>query len=392
MRHLLVILGLSLLLVVTTTAQDEDTGVQIVLEAGAGVDAVSLVETQQIIETRLAEAGYESATVQTVGAYWLLVDVPAVAPDAVDSVVRLIQSQARLEFVDFAGITEDYIDEQILTTSQDDLLQERLQRAEERGESLDELEQTLATYQRNPLTGQPFETVMTGDGLAAVGVSFHDASMSWGIDFEIAEDHEILIDGFETFGDYTEARIGEPLAIVLDGIVISAPQIFSRLDTGGVISGQFTEDEARALALQLRSGALSVPLEVVSVRTYGTGPEPRLDVTFDRTIALEDYTLDRETGLVTLTWRALEPIDRDYVVFVHAIAGRDIVAQFDVPVMTTGWTPGEQVETQHPLTIPPDADPEAIYAGLYQPFTGIRAFVIQDGQLRDDNRAYVTDW
>ncbi len=71
------------------------------------------------------------------------------------------------------------------------------------------------------------------------------------------------------FGPFTGAHVGEPLAIVLDGVVLSAPRINSRLDTGGVIQGNFTQHEAQQLALQLRSGALPIPLRVESAETVG---------------------------------------------------------------------------------------------------------------------------
>jgi protein-export membrane protein SecD len=59
------------------------------------------------------------------------------------------------------------------------------------------------------------------------------------------------------------------MAIVLDGEVLSAPTIQARLTDGGVITGQFTEEEASTLALQLRSGALPIPLRVESTQEVG---------------------------------------------------------------------------------------------------------------------------
>ncbi|MBZ0294470.1 MAG: SecD/SecF family protein translocase subunit, partial [Anaerolineae bacterium] len=52
-------------------------------------------------------------------------------------------------------------------------------------------------------------------------------------------------------------------------VVLSAPTIQAELTTGGVITGSFTEDEARTLALQLRSGALPIPLSVESTEQVG---------------------------------------------------------------------------------------------------------------------------
>src|SRR5690606_28592948 len=55
----------------------------------------------------------------------------------------------------------------------------------------------------------------------------------------------------------------------LDGVVLSAPTIQAELTTGGVIEGAFTQEEARTLALQLRSGALPIPLSVESAERVG---------------------------------------------------------------------------------------------------------------------------
>ena len=76
--------------------------------------------------------------------------------------------------------------------------------------------------------------------------------------------------GARLFGKITQDNIGRPLAIVLDNTVITAPVIRSVIATGsGEISGHFTTDEARDLALLLRAGALPAPLIVAEERTVG---------------------------------------------------------------------------------------------------------------------------
>ncbi len=78
--------------------------------------------------------------------------------------------------------------------------------------------------------------------------------------------------GGKKFGEVTKDNIGERLAIVLDGEVISAPVIQSAIMGGsGVITGNFTVESANDLALLLRSGALPAPLEVLEERTVGAG-------------------------------------------------------------------------------------------------------------------------
>ncbi len=78
-------------------------------------------------------------------------------------------------------------------------------------------------------------------------------------------------EGGKIFGRFTGANIGKFLAIVLDGVVHSAPVIHSRIDNSGVIEGQFTMEEARNLAIVLRAGALPAPVHIIEKRVVGPG-------------------------------------------------------------------------------------------------------------------------
>lgn len=76
--------------------------------------------------------------------------------------------------------------------------------------------------------------------------------------------------GRKIFDDITKENVGRNLAIVLDGVVQSAPNIRERISAGSAsISGGFTSEEARQLAIVLRSGALPAPLTFEEQRTVG---------------------------------------------------------------------------------------------------------------------------
>ena len=76
--------------------------------------------------------------------------------------------------------------------------------------------------------------------------------------------------GTRIFGELTEQNVGKHLAIVLDGSLYSAPRINERIPGGrAVITGQFTVDEARDLAIVLRAGALPAPVAILEERTVG---------------------------------------------------------------------------------------------------------------------------
>ena len=75
-------------------------------------------------------------------------------------------------------------------------------------------------------------------------------------------------EGDKLFAEITGRNVGQPVAIFLDGYIISAPTVNEKI-TGGqaVISGQFTIDEAKDLVKRLNSGALPVPISLVSQKT-----------------------------------------------------------------------------------------------------------------------------
>lgn len=76
--------------------------------------------------------------------------------------------------------------------------------------------------------------------------------------------------GAKRFGEITTENVGLPFAIVLDGEVITAPRINEPILGGsGIITGQFTPEEANLLAILLRSGSLPAPLHIMEERTVG---------------------------------------------------------------------------------------------------------------------------
>lgn len=78
------------------------------------------------------------------------------------------------------------------------------------------------------------------------------------------------VEGARLFEEISEKNVGKPLAILLDGALVSAPVVQEKI-TGGraVISGQFTIPEAQNLAGLLNAGALPVPVKIASQQTVG---------------------------------------------------------------------------------------------------------------------------
>lgn len=115
--------------------------------------------------------------------------------------------------------------------------------------------------------GRVFNTIMTGRHLRDADISTDNLGQIV-IAFELTEE------GAQIFRDYTSKHRGDIVAIVLDKRVISAPVIEDTIPDGkGVISsrgtGGFPLDEARRIAIQMKYGALPVPLKVIEQREIG---------------------------------------------------------------------------------------------------------------------------
>lgn len=77
-------------------------------------------------------------------------------------------------------------------------------------------------------------------------------------------------EGTQMFADLTKRNVGKPVAIFLDGTPISVPVVNEPILNGSaVISGSFSIQEARLLAQRLNSGALPVPVELISQQKVG---------------------------------------------------------------------------------------------------------------------------
>jgi protein-export membrane protein SecD/preprotein translocase SecF subunit len=76
-------------------------------------------------------------------------------------------------------------------------------------------------------------------------------------------------EGGQRFGELTASSVGKPLAIVLDGRVMSAPRIESRITDRGIIRGQFTQEEVDDLSMVLRTGALPAGIVILEEHTVG---------------------------------------------------------------------------------------------------------------------------
>lgn len=77
-------------------------------------------------------------------------------------------------------------------------------------------------------------------------------------------------EGADLFEKITTENVGKTLAIYLDGILVSAPRVNTAISGGqAIIEGDFTVDEAKTTVGRLNSGALPIPIELISTNTIG---------------------------------------------------------------------------------------------------------------------------
>ncbi len=109
------------------------------------------------------------------------------------------------------------------------------------------------------------KVLMTGDMVknaqVRIGGSFNEPYVSI----------DLTSRGGKTFATLTENNVGRRMAIVLDGVVKSAPVIREKILGGAAqISGSFTHEDASDLAIVLRVGALPAPVDVIQNLTVGS--------------------------------------------------------------------------------------------------------------------------
>lgn len=105
-------------------------------------------------------------------------------------------------------------------------------------------------------------TSLTGKNLKRATLQFNQNDSSPEVSLEFDSE------GGKLFADITGRNIGKPVAIFLDGYPISIPTVNDRITDGkAVISGHFNIEEAKLLVKRLNSGALPVPITLISQKT-----------------------------------------------------------------------------------------------------------------------------
>ena len=194
------------------------------------INNAALKQSIEIVRRRIDDVGTKEPTILQRGEKRILVELPGLKDP--DRIKTLLGKTAQLNFRLVSENSEFGVDELISETGENLKISKRIVMS---GENLVDAQPSIQNQQNEPTVS------FTLDRLGA-----------------------------QKFGRATTDNVGKRLAIVLDGKIISAPNINEPITSGnGMISGNFTFQEATDLALLLRSGALPTPLNVVEERTVG---------------------------------------------------------------------------------------------------------------------------
>ncbi len=257
---------------------DLQGGLRVLLEADLPPETEVTSEQMQtargIIEKRVNGLGLTEPLIQIAGNRRILVELPGIGDP--QQAVNIIKETGLLEFIEMTradlGTTRVgqpvQTDFETASNAGDAGAAAELPPAGESTSTADPTPGAAPSPEPSPPTSQGlqdkvFHTVLTGAQLVNAGViKDRLGAIEVSIEFDDA--------GGKIFSEYTASHIGEPLGIVFDKHLISAPIINSAISQGrAVIQGNFTLDEANNLAVQLRYGSLPVPLTVIESKTVG---------------------------------------------------------------------------------------------------------------------------
>lgn len=229
------------------------------------IDQGMLEAVRRIVENRVNGLGVSEALVQTVGEDQILVQLPGVNDP--QQAERVLGGTAKLEFREQLPGTEAQL--AIERQLQQELLAKQAVLKTTPNEAAFK-ENQAALKRSNEAISKLYKSSELG------GSNLKDAqAQPTGNEWNVALRFDTK--GGELFGELTKnlAGTGRTLGIFLDERMISSPVVgveFAQTGiTGGnaVIQGRFTAQEANDLGVQLRGGALPVPVEIIENRTVG---------------------------------------------------------------------------------------------------------------------------
>lgn len=194
------------------------------------LDAAKSVIEKRVNFFGVSEPIIQSAKVQN--DYRIIVEIPGISD--VDQAIKLIGTTAQLTFWEQGASGSAILNQELLPIG---------------------LTQIFSDSKK---------TELTGNDLEKASVSFDQNTGEPQVQLTFTAQ------GAKEFADITKRNVGKRVAIVLDNQVIQAPVVQTVIVNGdAVITGGFTTDQAKAVAIQLNAGALPVSLSVLEQRAIG---------------------------------------------------------------------------------------------------------------------------
>ena len=229
------------------------------LEAGDAMQGV-----RDVVERRVNFFGVSEPLVQVSGNNRLIVELAGISD--VNQAIELIGETPFLEFREETSETQAILE------------------AQSRGERLNE---------------DPFvSTGLNGRHLKRAQLVFDPQTGIPQVSLQLTGE------GAELFAEITRRNVGKLVAIYLDGAPISIPVVQNEIPDGqAVISGNFNPQEAKLLATRLNSGALPVPIKLISQQTVGAS------------LGAESLSKSLKAGLYSLIFVAV------FMIFLYRLPG-----------------------------------------------------------------------
>jgi preprotein translocase subunit SecD len=203
----------------------------------------ALARSIEIVRRRIDALGTKEPSIQSQGGKYILVQLPGV--DNPEHIKELIGKTAKMTF---HLVNENVTPEQLSSGV------------------------APAGTEFLPYMESPWSTVPVYSRVEVSGESLKDSQADFDQNNMPVVTTVFDATGARRFAKLTTEHVNERFAIVLDGKVLSAPTIREPIPGGrGQISGGFTLQGAKDLAVLLRSGALPAPLQVIEERTVGAG-------------------------------------------------------------------------------------------------------------------------
>jgi preprotein translocase subunit SecD len=204
---------------------------------------------RDVIERRVNVFGVVEPLVQTEKAgstYRLIIELAGIKD--VDEAIKMI---GETPFLEFKELKPDDVVKKI-----EDKRKEIEGKSEEEVKKVPDWELALE---------DPFQpTSLTGKYLKNARIEFSQVTGEAGIALQFNDE------GADLFAQITERNVGKPLAIFIDGTLLSAPKVNEKISGGRAqITGKFTVQEAKSLAENLNAGALPVHIKLISQQVVG---------------------------------------------------------------------------------------------------------------------------